>query len=96
MVEAFLDFADAYNIKVVDGPKPQMEEQGEEARHYFTRAEVEEDTQVIKTRLKAQLGARLFDRTIQYPIYHEIDTVFMRAMQMWNPAEELAVQYPAR
>lgn len=95
MVEAFIDYIADYDIKVVDGPKPAAEG-AEESVHYFTRADVGEDLDVIKTRLKAQLGTRLFDRTVQYPIYHEIDTVFKQAMQMWSPAEELAMQYPAR
>ncbi len=96
MVDAFLDFIAGYNIQVVDGPKPAEAAEGQGGAHYFTRAEVEKDLDIIKTRLKAQLGMRMFDRSVQYPIYHEIDSVFKQAMQMWNPAEELAMQYPAR
>ncbi|HET6566844.1 MAG TPA: S41 family peptidase [Rhodothermales bacterium] len=95
MVEEFLDHAQKFNVHIVEGEKPAVDQRDKDAPHYFTRAEVSEDRDVIKARLKAQIGTRLFDRSVQAPIYSTIDTTLKRAMSLWDPAQQLAVHYPA-
>ena len=97
MFEAFLSFAEARSsIEIVEGPKPEVVEGDEDAPVYVTRAEVADDEAWLRTWLKTRLARRLFDTSAQYPIYNQVDRVFLEAMQLWEPAEALALSYDAR
>jgi carboxyl-terminal processing protease len=83
----FLSFADRHGIKVVDGEKPEDKENV----RYFTREEVEADRLLLATILKGRIGERIYDRSIWYPVYNQIDKVYNEALGLWSAAEELAV-----
>jgi carboxyl-terminal processing protease len=96
MLTAFFEYAETRNLHIVQGAAPAVDGADADAPRYFTQAEVNADEEIIKTRLKAQIGTRLFDREVQYPIYHEIDNVLEFAMQRWNSATALSQNYPVQ
>ena len=83
--EAFLAFAREQGLRIVEGDKP--EAQDDEV--VFTQAEVEADRAYLEGRIKATLAVRLFDRTVWYPIMHEFDRTFNTANTLWREARDL-------
>ena len=88
--EAFLKYAGEHNVQVVPDASPKLLETKDEKRKFFSRSEVASDEHLMKTRIKARLAQRIFDRSAWYPITREVDVVLQEAMNLWPSAEELA------
>lgn len=88
--EAFLVYAADHNVQVVPDASPNLLEKNGERRKVFSRSEVASDEHLMKTRIKARLAQRIFDRSAWYPVTREVDVVLQGAMMLWPSAEELA------
>lgn len=83
---AFWKYADDKGIKIAaDGNV------AEDAESTFTPADVESQRQTFEIRLKALIARQLYGRGVWHPIVNSIDPEVNEALQLWNRAEELAV-----
>lgn len=76
------------NIYIVSN-EAAIPEEVEEGTYYFTRSEADLEKDWMKNLLKAHLGVRMFGQSAWYPIRHEYDRTMIKAMNLWNSAEEL-------
>ena len=86
-VNAFLTFVQDRGIAIDDSATPDTTS----GRVAFARDDVDADRAVIAVRLKARMANRLFDRSAQIPVFHQLDRVLIQAMDLWEPAAQLAV-----
>lgn len=90
MYEAFLAFLEAHDVEV--GREPAVETAADtSATPSFTRAEIAADRELLRTRLKARVAQRIYDRTAWYPIIGTVDDVLQKALHLWPSAEALAL-----
>ena len=90
--DAFLDFLAQHDIEVVPDGSPELssEGKGENEPLYFSRSEAAANAPLFKTRIKARLGQRVFDRSVWWAVMSDVDTVLTEAMTRWTYAENLA------
>ncbi len=84
----FLEFIGDRDVHVVGPNSPELDV---EARTTFSMDEALGDATLLKSRIKARIAQRVFDRSASYPVTREVDTVIQEAMKLWPTAEELAV-----
>jgi carboxyl-terminal processing protease len=93
LFDAFLAFADNQGILVVDQAPSAAEQDEDEARMVFSKAELEADRTYLETRLKGRLAVRLFDYKAWYPIMHHVDRTFNEARSLFPQAADLEAAY---
>jgi carboxyl-terminal processing protease len=57
----------------------------------FSYTELAVDREIIKTLIKGQIASRLYDRSMWYPVYRNLDKVLVESLELWMAAEKLAV-----
>lgn len=89
--EEFLAFIEGRGIHLVeDGREPAADDEADVS--YFVRQESIDARDLMKTRIKARIGQRFFDRSVWYMVMSNIDTVLQEANTLWPDAEALAVR----
>ena len=91
LYSAFLSYAGEQGLHVVASEEEAPDTV--EGEVYLTAAEVAAERHVLETRLKAYVGRRMWGVSGWYPAIHEIDPVFQHAVELWSPAEKLALSY---
>lgn len=91
--DAFLAFLEDRGIHVVPDGSPELTDEAddEERPLYVSRSEAAAEAELFKTRIKARIGQRVFDRSVWWAVMSEVDTVLQEAMTLWTSAEELAM-----
>lgn len=56
----------------------------------FSLDEAEADREVLAIRLKARIATRIYDRSVQIPVFHQLDRVLLQALELWEPAVALS------
>ena len=56
----------------------------------FTMADVEDNREMIETRIKALLARQLYGGGVWHPIVNKIDSELEEALRLWDQSEELA------
>ncbi len=87
MVDAFLSYAAERGV-VVGDRSTQMAESVN-----FTTVELAVDRNELHALLKGRLGTRLYDRSAWYPVWSKVDHLLIESQMLWNPADDLALQY---
>ncbi len=87
VIDEFFDYLDTRGISLQEGAVDAGLKEGALA---FSREIADAERDVLSVRLKARMAARLYDRSIQIPVFHQLDRVLIEAMNMWEPAAELA------
>lgn len=90
--ETFLSFAHSQGACRTEEAHAVEQERG--GGEVGTCAAFLEQSDEIKTLIKAHLARRLFGQAAWYPVYLRVDPVFTKALQMWPDAAALAMQYP--
>ena len=85
--DAFVAFAEAEGLDFT-AARP-ADGAGGDARTVFTAEELAADAAFLKTRLKARLAVRLYDRSAWYPIIQQVDRTLQQAQTLWPRAEAL-------
>ena len=75
--EEFLDFARNHGVVISD------------VGEGFSKDLVEADRQYVEAQIKARMAVGLFDLGAYYPVWHDVDRIFIEAMTLWPKAEEL-------
>lgn len=93
MYDDFLEFIGTHDVHVVAPGSPELDEtDAEDAdRSFFSVDEARADEALLRSRIKARMAQRVFDRSAWYPVTREGDTVIQEAMNLWPSAEKLAV-----
>lgn len=86
----FIEFAGNRGIEIVSSENLHPDDESDETR-YFTQSEVDAARSLMKTRIKARIGQRFFDRSAWYMVMRDVDTVLQEATELWMTAEELAL-----
>ena len=63
--------------------------------HVFTNDDLAANRSTLEAYLKAMLARQLYGSRAAYPLFNQIDTVFLEALKLWAPAEDLANNYTA-
>ena len=84
--QAFWDFAAEKGIEVTDDSA-----RAEESDDVFMASDVEAQRETIETRIKALIARQLYGRGVWHPIVNSIDPEIREALNLWDPAEELAM-----
>lgn len=88
----FLSYVESRNIHIVPpGSEQLVQDDEDKMRRHFTRSEAEAVKDLLKTRIKARIGQRVFDRSVWYMVMGEVDVVLKEAQTLWPSAEELAL-----
>lgn len=87
IMDEFRQFAKEKNVVFTDNPASFENDSTVVA---FSNVELGEDQHILNTLLKGQIATRLYDRSMWYPVYRELDTVLLESMNFWTAAEELA------
>ncbi len=91
-MQEFWEFAkkEEYGLKVV--PKLQLPGEDEESEFfYLSEEEIAENEVVIETRLKAYIARRMWGVGAWYPVIHNVDSTFKKALEEWEKAGEMAL-----
>ena len=59
----------------------------------FTYDDLAANRETVELYLKALLARQLYGTRAAYPLFNRIDRVFLEAMKLWTPAEDLAEVY---
>ena len=59
----------------------------------FTYADLDANRDMVALYLKALLARQLYGTRAAYPLFNQIDPVFLEALKLWDPAEDLADVY---
>lgn len=89
VLEHFLQYAHDRGVQVVE----EAAYNTKSTATVFSRDEVDRDRDLLAVRLKARLATRLYDRSVQIPIFHQYDRVLREALTLWDDAESLAVRW---
>ncbi len=87
MVDAFLSYSAERGVVVGDRSTQATESVN------FTTDELTEDRDELHALLKGRLGTRLYDRSAWYPVWSKVDHLLIESQMLWNPADDLALQY---
>ncbi len=63
--------------------------------HVFTNDDLAANRSTLEAYLKAMLARQLYGSRAAYPLFNQIDMVFLEALKLWAPAEDLANNYTA-
>lgn len=91
IMDDFKSFAKDHNVLFV-GDKAAYETDSTVVA--FSNMELASDEPILRTLIKGQIATRLYDRSMWYPVYRELDTVLIQSMNFWTAAEELAFHEP--
>ena len=83
---AFLAFADAHGVPVVDRRPSSTDEA------VLVRSEAEAARAQIQTRIKAFMARRLYDAEAFYPVVGSMDPVLIEALRLWDQADALVAR----
>ena len=87
---AFLDFAEARGVRVVDARPAGTD--STEVTDFLVRSELAGSKRDIETRIKAFMARRLFNTEAWYPVVGQIDPVIQAAMRQWGTAQTALAQ----
>lgn len=92
MMTAFLDYAAEKGVMVGNRTSSVTDQA---IMKSFSNENLASDGTFLRAMLKARLATRIFDRSVFYPIFGAVDHELIEALKLWEPAENLALDYAA-
>jgi carboxyl-terminal processing protease len=87
-LDAFVEFAEQAGVYIGDVSEDVA---ADSSAVTFSRDQLEADRLLLERLIKGRIASRMYDRSAWYPVYHEMDRTLLKAMDLWDAAEKLAL-----